>query len=61
VLAALPVMILSSSSSPRERAQIVGLRVSRHIVKPPDLEEFLRIGEIVKALLMEERGGAVGT
>ena len=57
-LAALPVVILSSSSSPRERARIERLRAGRHIVKPPDLEEFLRIGQDVRELLQESRAQA---
>jgi len=50
-LAHLAVVILSSSSSPRERATIERLQVRKHIVKPPDLDEFLRIGCDVKELL----------
>ena len=52
-LAGLPVVILSSSSSPRERGSIERLRAGRHIVKPPGLDEFLNIGLEVKALLKE--------
>jgi CheY-like chemotaxis protein len=52
-LAHLPVVILSSSSSPRERAMIERLQVLRHIVKPPDLDEFLRIGCDVRELLTQ--------
>jgi CheY-like chemotaxis protein len=54
-LAGLLVVVLSSSSSPRERVQIEKLRAARHIVKPLDLEEFLRIGEEVRQLLAEGR------
>jgi two-component system, chemotaxis family, response regulator Rcp1 len=50
-IASLPVIILSSSSSPHERAAIERLHAARHIVKPPDLEEFLKIGWDVKELL----------
>jgi chemotaxis family two-component system response regulator Rcp1 len=53
VFAGVPVAILTSSSSPRERTKMEGLRVGRYITKPPDLEEFLRIGLIIKALLVE--------
>jgi CheY-like chemotaxis protein len=52
-LADLPVVILSSSSSPRERDSIAKLRVRRHIVKPPGLDEFLRIGSEVKNILAD--------
>src|SRR5437870_6585618 len=53
VFADVPVAILTSSSSPRERPKMEGLRVGRYITKPPDLEEYLRIGLIIKALLVE--------
>jgi CheY-like chemotaxis protein len=45
------VAILSSSSSPRERARIEEFGVDRFITKPLDLDGFLGIGSIVKALL----------
>jgi CheY-like chemotaxis protein len=49
--AELPVIILSSSSSPLDRARSAQFGVRQYIVKPPDLEEFLRIGGQVKELL----------
>ena len=49
----LPVAILTSSSSPRDRSGIHRLRVGRYIVKPPDLDDFLKIGFTVKELLSE--------
>jgi chemotaxis family two-component system response regulator Rcp1 len=53
-----PVAILSSSSSPRERARIEEFGVDRFITKPLDLEGFLEIGLILKGLLRAE--AAVG-
>ena len=53
VFAKVPVAILTSSSSPRERTKMEGLDVGRYILKPPDLEEYLRIGLILKELLVE--------
>ena len=47
----LPVIILSSSASPLDREKSARFGVRRYIVKPPDLEEFLRIGGQVKELL----------
>lgn len=47
------VAVLSSSSSPRERANIAQFQVSRFITKPLDLDEFLRIGVVLKELLGE--------
>lgn len=48
---AVPVAILSSSSSPRERAKIEQFRISRFITKPPDLDQFMKIGFILKDLV----------
>lgn len=47
------VAVLSSSSSPRERANIAKYRVSRYITKPLDLDEFLAIGKILRELLAD--------
>jgi two-component system, chemotaxis family, response regulator Rcp1 len=47
------VAVLSSSSSPRERANIEKFHVSRYITKPLDLDEFLKIGVILKELLVD--------
>src|SRR4051794_377903 len=41
--ATVPVAVLSSSSSPRDRAKMEVFRIARYLIKPPDLEEFLRI------------------
>ncbi len=51
--AEVPVAVLSSSSSPRDRAKIEAFHIGRYITKPPNLDEYLRIGQIVKQLLEE--------
>lgn len=51
--AEVPVAILSSSSSPRDRAKMEPFRIGRFIAKPPDLDEYLKIGLILKELLLE--------
>lgn len=48
-----PVAILSSSSSPRERARMEKLNLGRYLTKPPELEAFLKIGDTLKELLLE--------
>ena len=48
-----PVVILSSSAQPPARLADKHLRVTRYLTKPPDLEEFLRIGTILKEILLE--------
>ena len=50
-----PIAVLSSSSSPRERAKIEKYSISRFITKPSYLEEFLAIGNVIKELLGETR------
>jgi CheY-like chemotaxis protein len=49
------IAVLSSSSSPRERAKIEKYSISRFITKPPYLEEFLAIGNVIKDLLGQSR------
>jgi CheY-like chemotaxis protein len=51
--AGVAVMILTSSSSSRERAKLEPYRVARFVTKPPDLDEFMQIGMIVRELLLE--------
>lgn len=48
-----PVIMMSSSSSPRDRAKIEAFHIGRYITKPPDLDGYLRVGLIVKQLLEE--------
>lgn len=48
-----PVAVLSSSSSTRERAALAAFDIREFIVKPPDLDEYLKIGKIVRKLLDE--------
>ncbi|HWF10204.1 MAG TPA: response regulator [Bryobacteraceae bacterium] len=48
------VAVLSSSSSPRERARIEAFHIARYITKPPNLDEYMRIGFVVKEMLGEK-------
>ncbi len=50
--AEVPVVITTSSSSARERARSMQLGVEQFLTKPPDLESFLKIGTILKDILM---------
>lgn len=56
VFSEVPVVILTSSTAPREREQLQSLRVARHLVKPPDFKEFMNLGAIVKQVLEEHFG-----
>jgi CheY-like chemotaxis protein len=50
-----PIAILSSSSSFKERSRIEQFGIGRYITKPADLDEYLKIGFILKELLAESR------
>jgi len=46
--AGMPIAILSSSSSPRERSRIQMFDKVRYLTKPLDLDEYLSIGPIIR-------------
>ncbi|HYL75600.1 MAG TPA: response regulator [Bryobacteraceae bacterium] len=46
-----PVVILTSSDSPVDRAETTRLGATAYFRKPPDLEAFMRIGEVVQNIL----------
>jgi chemotaxis family two-component system response regulator Rcp1 len=54
--ASVPVVITSSSTSPRDRTKVERLGIERYLRKPPDLEEFLQMGEVLKQILLESKG-----
>jgi CheY-like chemotaxis protein len=56
VFAEVPVAVLSSSSSPRDRAKIDAFHIGRYITKPPNLDEYMKIGLIVKEMLAAKAG-----
>ncbi len=59
----MPVVITSSSASPRDQAEVEALGITRYIQKPPNLEAFLQIGLILKEILTVPtiRNGALKT
>lgn len=52
-MSAVPVAIMTSSATPREQAETAELGISRFITKPPDLEGFLQVGQVLKEILLE--------
>jgi CheY-like chemotaxis protein len=48
-----PVVILTSSSSQRDRASLEHTHVRRYIVKPADLDEFMKVGWQIREVLLE--------
>jgi chemotaxis family two-component system response regulator Rcp1 len=47
------VAVMTSSAASQDYEKCTVLGVNRYIIKPLGLEEFLRIGELVKQLLLE--------
>ena len=54
-----PVVILTSSTSLRDREQMESLNIARYIAKPPDLKEFMNLGSVVKNVLEETMGSGL--
>ncbi|MEP7353182.1 MAG: response regulator [Acidobacteriota bacterium] len=48
-----PVVIWTSSATSLERAKVEAMGITRFMTKPMDLEDFMRIGEAVKEVLLE--------
>lgn len=46
-----PVVVWTSSNTPRDREQLNALRIDRYIVKPAELDEFAKLGGVIKQLL----------
>jgi len=47
----IPVVVLTSSDSPRDRQMAIQLGAARYLRKPSGLEQFLNLGAIFKELL----------
>jgi CheY-like chemotaxis protein len=54
-----PVVVMTSSDSPKDRAEVSNLQAI-YFRKPPDFEAFLEIGELVNQLLekLESKGAS---
>jgi len=53
-----PLVITSSSPSLPRLTESQRSRVTRYIAKPPDLDEFLAIGPVLKKMLLEAKARA---
>ena len=60
-LAAVPVAVLTTSRSPRDRAEVERHPGVTFIAKPVELDEFLSIGEKLRALLEGAASANAGT
>jgi CheY-like chemotaxis protein len=54
-LADVPVVVLTSSDSPRDRIAATELGVTRLLRKPSNLEQFLSLGAVFKEILGETK------
>jgi CheY-like chemotaxis protein len=52
-LSNLTVAVVTSSAASRDYERCAELGVARYLTKPLELEDFLRIGEVVKQVLLE--------
>jgi len=51
VLQQIPVIVLTTSNTLHDRAVMEVLHVNRYVVKSPDLDTFMQVGQIIKELL----------
>ena len=49
----IPVLVITSSDSPRERAETDQLGVSGYFRKQPSYQEFLKVGAVLKQILQQ--------
>lgn len=54
-LCRVPVMIMTSSASPRERLRLEQFGIECYLTKPLNLDDFLRAGQVVGDLLLKHR------
>ena len=52
------VLVATSSDSQQDRAEMAKLGANRYFRKPPDYDAFLKLGEIVKAMLNDAEARA---
>jgi CheY-like chemotaxis protein len=52
-----PVVIVTSSDSPRDKAEASRLGATQYFRKPSRLDEFMRLGPLVRKLVGHEPGG----
>lgn len=51
VCAKVPVIVITSSDSPRDRQAATRLGADRYFRKPTDYDEFMKLGDLVEAVL----------
>src|SRR3954451_6931190 len=53
-----PVIVITSSSRPKDREQALALGAAYYFLKPDDFDEFLKIGQVVTEVLHGRRDTA---
>jgi CheY-like chemotaxis protein len=51
VLGHVPIIVLTSSDSPRDRERCLDLGANQYFQKPSDLERYMKLGSVVKTLM----------
>lgn len=46
-----PIVVFTSSDSPRDRAWTSDFQISHYFRKPSDYDEFMKLGEIIRSLV----------
>jgi CheY-like chemotaxis protein len=59
LFARVPVLLLSSSSSPRDMARIRSFANAQYATKPSFLEQYSDLGRIVRSILDQERSDSM--
>jgi two-component system, chemotaxis family, response regulator Rcp1 len=49
-----PVIIVTSSDAPKDRARVAELGISHYFTKPSDWDAFMRLGEVVMRVTEQE-------
>jgi len=50
-LSTTPVVVMTSSDSPKDRATVESLGASRFFCKPSDYDSFMQLGEAIEEIL----------
>jgi CheY-like chemotaxis protein len=53
-----PVIIVSSSNSSKDRNRVAALGVNHYFQKPPDFDEFMKLGKVVKEVFESDAARA---
>jgi CheY-like chemotaxis protein len=53
-----PVIVITSSSHPKDRKEALALGAAHYFLKPDDFDEFLKIGDVVLGILKGRPEGA---